>query len=350
MLLVTSCDTGSANALAPVLADLNSDYRLYAQADAARVFARWGILYEPVGAMTWEDLRSVGTQLLSRYRGVSAVVTGTSWGPTIDKALTLAAREQRVPCAALVEHWDLYLERFSVVKGGEISDPGCFFPDRIWVNDSIAMLEGAIMGLPAEKLEVVGQPHLEWQLNQLLERMHGVQRRNEVVFVSERVGTDFVAGGPLYRGFDEYSVLKCMIKACAFSDCQLTVKLHPQEDFGKFDDLLNGRSGIEVVKDADNIEMIARSRYFVGMFSMLLLEAALVRSDVFSFFPGGDPSIFIGNRIGATVSLTNDEDLRVIIDKPFDESRNENISATAFGKRFVGSKVRLTNFINRFVS
>jgi hypothetical protein len=244
----------------------------------------------------------------------------------------------------------LYLERFSVVKEGIILDAGSFFPDRIWVNDAIALREGAVAGLPTESIEIVGQPHLEWQLNQLLERIGGVKRKNEVVFISERVGADFCAGTSMYRGFNEFSVLQTLMQASDGSDCRLIVKLHPQEPLRKFDELLAGRSAIEVVKEADNVELIAGARFFIGMFSMLLLEAALVREDVLSFLPGGDPSIFIGNRVGATIPVTRSEELKSIIDSRFDEKQPVKFGATPFGNRFIGSKTCLADAMRRLVS
>lgn len=347
-LIVSSCDTGSANALAPVLAKLPCDYVVFAQKDAARIFDRWKIPYQFLDSLSWDDLFGIGNHILTQVRA-TAVVTGTSWGPSIDKALTLAARKHNLPCAALIEHWDLYLERFSVVKDGHIHDLCKFLPDHIWVNDTIALSEACSAGLPADALQIVGQPHLEGQLNLLRNRSHEPTDKG-IVFISERVSEDFAPESPLYRGFDEFKALHQLLDSIDLSKSNVLVKLHPQEDINKFDNVVRGNENIEVVKEADNISLILNAKKLVGMFSMLLLEAALVRSDVISFLPGGNASIFIGNRVGATTPATTKEELKYLLDKSASESTGGNGNITAFGSRFMGSTIRMTETIQRLMA
>ena len=346
-LLISSCDTGSANALAPVLSGLSCEYLVLAQKDAARVFDRWKIPYRSVGPIAWEGLLSAGIEALSTLEA-KCIVTGTSWGPSIDKALALAARERGIPCAAIVEHWDLYMERFSVVKDGLIQDRGRFIPDRVWVNDEIARREACSAGVPALRVEIVGQPHLERQLRLLRERRRRAANGG-VIFVSERVRDDYPEGTPLYRGFDEFKALDQLIDSIDLSATKLTIKLHPQESEGKFDGLIRGRGDIKIVKEADNLQLIADAERLVGMFSMLLLEAALVRNDVISFIPGGDPSIFVGNRVGATAAAITREELKGLLGNPAEAGRRADEDITGFGARFVGSAARMTEAIKRLM-
>lgn len=346
-LLVSSCDTGSANALAPVLSGLSCEYLVVAQKDAARVFDRWKIPYRRVDPIDWDRLLAAGTEALSSVQA-RAIVTGTSWGPSIDKALALAARERGIPCAAIIEHWDLYMERFSAVEAGRIRDRGRFIPDRVWVNDEIALREACSAGLPAVRVEVVGQPHLERQLR-LLRGKRGSAARGGVIFVSERVRDDFPEGTPLYRGFDEFKALDQLINSIDFSATELTIKLHPQESEGKFDALVRGRGDIKIVKEADNLQLIADAERLVGMFSMLLLEAALVRNDVISFLPGGDPSIFVGNRVGATAAAITKEELQWLLGERAARAGRVDEDITEFGARFVGSAARMTDAIERLM-
>jgi hypothetical protein len=326
-----------------VLSILGHGYSLLAQQDAARVFDRWKIPYRLVPALDWGDLLDVGTDLLSAH-DPSTIVTGTSWGPSVDKAVTLAARKKKVPVTAIVEHWDLYMERFSELRNGHIIARGCFMPDRIWVNDALARDEACAAGLPPSIVEVLGQPHLEHQIQQF---NRGQWRRDDtnIVFISERVGGDFVKGSPLYRGFDEYSVVDQLIKSIDLSRFFLTIKLHPQESVGKFDALIDGRRRISVLKDADNVELICNAGKVIGMFSMLLLEAALVRDDVVSFLPGGNPSLFVGNRIGATTPAVSSEQLSRLMNAFPTDMANNTGAITAFGAKFIGSAERMAQKI-----
>lgn len=345
-LLVTACDTGSANAMAPMLVRLSRPYVVFAQAPAARVFDRWRIPYVPVPQFQWNELPERGMRILDEQQP-RAVLAGTSWGPTVDKALTLAAREQGIPCAAVVEHWDLYRERFSKVADGKITDLDKFLPDRIWVNDEIACAEATAADLHGNVIDVVGQPHLEHQIGRLLAQ--GIcKRNNTIVYISERVGEDFPNGSPLYRGFDEFKVLEALMNAADFSRMRILIKLHPQEPFDKYTDFIGSEfSGkVEVLKDANNAELIMTAGRIVGMYSMLLLEAALVREDVISFMPGGNSSMFIGNRLGATLPAQTMNELKLLLGDLQDAPA---LSITRFGSRFLGSSDRMIEAVERMM-
>jgi hypothetical protein len=333
--------------MAPVLAGLPFEYSIHAQRDAARVFDRWNLPYKLVPPLDWCELQYFGAEIL-QTGNVSLVLAGTSWGPSIDKAVTLAARQRSIKVAAIVEHWDLYMERFSEVQNGRIVHRGCFLPDRIWVNDALARDEAVEAGLPSLKIDVLGQPHLEC----MLEQYGKIQLKRDdrsIVFISERVNGDFAQGSPLDRGFDEFIAVRELIKSLNFARHTLTIKLHPQEPAGKFDSLIGLERGIIVLKDADNASLICGAGKVVGMFSMMLLEAALIRDDVISFLPGGLPSVFVGNRIGATRAAINGDELRSLINLK-SEAKSGNADAVAnFGLKFVGSIERMTDQIGTYL-
>lgn len=346
-LLVTACDTGSANAMAPMLVRLSRPYVVFAQTHAARVFDRWSIPYTSVQQLSWDELHDLGKRIIAEQQP-EAVLTGTSWGPTIDKALTLAAREHETPCAAVVEHWDLYRERFARVADGKITDLDKFLPDRIWVNDEMASAEAIAAGLPGNRIDVVGQPHLEHQIGVL--QAQGICKHDDtVVYISERVREDFPKGSPLYRGFDEFEVLEALLSSADLSKSRILVKLHPQEPVDKYTNFVGHELGnrLEILKDADNAKLIMSAGRIVGMYSMLLLEAALVRNDVISFMPGGNSSMFIGNRLGATLPATTRDELKLLLSGRQDVREP---SITPFGSRFLGSSERMIGAVERMMA
>ena len=46
------------------------------------------------------------------------MITGTSWGPTIDKAAILGANYFDINSISILENWSLYVERFSEINKG----------------------------------------------------------------------------------------------------------------------------------------------------------------------------------------------------------------------------------------
>lgn len=342
---MTACDAGSANFLAPVLKNLDAPWALYAQDPAAEIFSRREIPHQRVARAGWESLPRQGAEILSAG-DFGAVVTGTSWGATLDKAATLAANGLGLPTTAIVEHWDIYRERFSRVEDGRITAPDAYLPASVWLPDEQAVAEAARAGLPRERLRAVGQPHLEAQA-QALADAGPVSRNDDVVFISERVGGDFQTGSPLDRGFTEHAALDMLIEALDFSRFRLVIKLHPQEDAAKYQPLLQRGVPARLVKDCDVRKLILRSHRIVGMFSMLLLEAALIRRDVLSVMPGADPRLFIGNRIGATTAVDSVEGLRSRLSQPGAVGEGPG---SAFGRAFSGSRERVAARIKELIA
>jgi hypothetical protein len=323
-------------------------YVVFAQVHAAHVFDRWGISYQLIKPPLLDELSQLGKHLLAEQHPM-AVLTGTSWGATVDKALTLAAKEQGVPCAAVIEHWDLYRERFSIVTNGLITDQDKFLPDWIWVNDKIACAEAIEAGLPVDLIEVVGQPHLEHQI-EVLRGQGTLERNNTIVFISERVRDDFALGSTLYRGFDEFEALDMLINSTDFSKSRILIKLHPQEQADKYNHFLRRGGRVDITQNADNAELIMSSGRIVGMFSMLLLEAALVRNDVISFMPGGNSFLFIGNRLGATLPATTRDELRLLLEGDGTRRGQNDAFVTTFGERFLGSAERMTKAVEKLIT
>lgn len=339
-LLITACDAGTANFLVPVLPRLPRFWRLLAHGPAADIFERHGLSFERFDealldqSPDWADLTGGHT--------AAALLAGTSWGMTVDKVATLAARRAGIRSAAIIEHWSIYRERLSRVQDGHIIEPDLYLPDRIWVVDGVAMDEAGQAGLPRDRLVPVGQPHLEAQ-RVILANVPNRGRQPGVVYVSERIGTDYPPGSPLYLGFDEFSVLEDLIGVLP-ADRPLTIKFHPQEYADKYDAILaaSGRSAT-LVGRCDIPTLIHEAGTLVGMVSMLLLEAALVRDDVISFMPGGRPDAFIGNRIGATRAATDTHALRRWLDGA------ESVRGGDFGSRFDGSAERVCAVVKEFV-
>jgi len=334
MLLITACDVGTANYLAPVLPMLNCPWKAFAQPRAAAVWDGLRIAHTLIEDSAPQTLTNTAEDIFRRDR-YGALLAGTSWGMTIDKAATLAARAQGLPSAAVVEHWGLYRERFSDVSDGRIVRADAYLPDWIWLNDEDAIAAAAAAGLPEDRLRALGQPHLERQRAALARRSE-TPDDGSVVFISERIRSDFPAGSDLDMGFDEHLALQGLLEALP-EGAELTIKLHPQETPDKYDYLKNRGMRAEIVQVCDLEQLILKAGTLVGMVSMVLLEAALVRDDVVSFMPGGRPEDFIGNELGATTAITTTEALAKRLSAPAMNKR----AAASFGERFDGSNDRV---------
>lgn len=334
----SACDAGSANYLLPILRQFSEPHMVFAQHVAGSKFTEAGIDFQYAPGGDWGELAELGDRILEKV-SCDLVVSGTSWGPTIDKAIILAARKKKIPTISIIEHWNLYRERFSRLEKGVLFEPLAYLPDIVWVNDGFAKQEAIAAGLVEPEVLEAGQPHLESQLEKLCS-FSDARANNEVVFVSERIGDDFVEGSPLYRGYDEFSSLEFLASALDFDRFDLRIKLHPQERSDKYDAMIGNGLKASILTECNIERLILESHKLVGMGSMLLLEAALVRDDIVSVMPGGNSSDFVGNVIGATKYAGTRTQLECYI-----SAQRSLVWQCPFGLRFRGSTQRIMQML-----
>ena len=136
--LVAAHDAGSANAVAPVVPLLiggGAAVDALASGPAVAVFQRHGIAhiaYAPPDSIQ-------GYMALARAAFAAeqpdAVLTGSSWGASLDKAAVAVAREMGVVSVTVLDMWSYYRERFVDAGSGELR----YLPDRLAVMDDLAL-------------------------------------------------------------------------------------------------------------------------------------------------------------------------------------------------------------------
>lgn len=339
-ILLTACDTGTANYLLPVLPHLKLPNVIVAQAQAAEVLTREGIGFEAINHVHFDELLEQGQRVLESHKP-DLILAGTSWGPSIDKAITLAARAAGIPTYAIVEHWALYAERFSRVQNDQLHDRFKYLPDHVIVNDTRALQEAVAAGIPEDQLLYLGQPHLE-QIYKKYKHASNIKRNQEIVFISERIGSDLLTEDSAYNGFDEYEMLETLIRVCKKLERSLLIKLHPQEPADKYDSYLDGKR-VRSTREYPLQKLLLESYKIVGMVSMVLLEAALFRNDIISLLPYESRAMFVGNRIGVTRHVSNASELETML---LETSAQQNVDSDEgwFGKQFIGSVERIAGF------
>jgi len=332
-------DAGGANYIMPVLEKWgeNNSYKVFTAEPASTILSAFSPIYCDAPVL-WEDLLQIGTKILDAEMP-DLVITGTSWGPSLDKAFLLAAKHLAIPTISVVDHWEFYAERFSKINSGNIVEEFIYLPDKIILNDNFAFGEAIISGLPADRLIVGGQPHLERVYNSYRNRSYE-QKSSSVLFVSERIRKYISKSSREYPGWDEFKVLKDLLQIIDFTRDKLIVKLHPLEDFSKFSQLLKGYPEVKIIGGLDdNFEEILGSRKIVGISSMLLLESGMFHSEVISYMPSEKHRDFIGNRLGITKPATDVKTLKQIL-------KTENFPGNnSFGEKYVGSLDRVIDII-----
>lgn len=273
-------------------------------------------------------------------KDIDVIVTGTCLNDGIDKEAVRIGKKEGIKTISIIEHWSLYKKRFEL--NGQY-----MYPDMIFVNDNKAKEEAEGDGLPGDKLHIVGNPVLEnmtrndYTNNVELEWRDSFgfgKRRKIITFISENFKDDFQENSPEFQGFDEFDVLNDIFEALN-DESILIVKLHPAESRNKYD-FLTKKSNIFVVGDTDINKLIEFSDILIGMGSMLLMEASIIKNTVYSYRPN-EKIEFIGNKNGMVKKIHNKMELK----ERLSNYEIENFSVT--NNIFSGSTRNIVNLIQK---
>ena len=265
-LLFASHDPSGANMLLPVFPLARArghDVRVIGAGPAATIFGQAGENVMPNAPLDGETKPAL-------------LVTGTAMGD-FDRVLWRRARQAGVRTFAAVDAWTNLRLRFER-DGGEVEEP-----DAIGVVD--AAMADAVSQWSHARLHVVGQPHLQ----ALERRLHGKRAGHKphmpprIVFFSECLRED---GHRAKYGFDQFDVADVLFPALAAAGpLDFSLKPHPRETVGGWQAFLTARSfaplSVRVVDGPSEQAMMAADGV-LGIFTMVLLEAALARIPILS--------------------------------------------------------------------
>ena len=270
---------------------------------------------------------------------INLVVTGTSLGDeqiSLDKRLVIWAKKNNIPSVSIIEHWSWYRKRFQ-------ANDKLILPNYILVNDQLAFAAAIAEGLPECILRSLGNPHLESLSSQSLdflkavelkEKYHLPKNKRLLVFVSEELKNVFKSGTPDDLGYDEFEVIKSLILQLSIDD-HLVIKLHPEEDLGKYDCFKS--ESITVLRVCPLVDLAILADSVVGMASMLLLELSIYRNDIISFRPNALQK-FIGEELCLTVPVRTSGELNQVL-------CNRVAAKQSLRDYFLGSRQRIEEFL-----
>jgi len=310
MILFVANDAGPARYISYILEKLNpSSYICLASHISSKVFDEFNIKY------TKDD-----TDI--DIKDIKLIFTGTSLGWCIDKKWLEIGKKREIRSISIIEHWSLYKKRF------EIDANRYIFPDLILVNDDLAKREAIEDGIDKRLLRVVGNPVLENIVESSYNFKDKIRWKKRlkllgsrvITFISEEYKSDFPINSKEYIGFNEFKVIDDILNNLDKKDL-LLIKLHPEESRDKYIYLLKRGANIKIIDKTDTQKLITFSDILIGMGSILLLEASLIRGDVYSYRPN-ERIKFIGNRNGMTIPIKNRAMLKRVLNGKIKRGKN----------------------------
>lgn len=323
VVLVAAHETGSANALVPVIRTLAEQAQVQVQvlatAYAPRLFREERIPHREIRLpeATPAQLLQHADQFLEDCKP-DLLILGTAWEKNLEKALLKKATARGIRTLAMVDNWSYFRERFL-----GLDNQNLVFPDKVAVVDEAARRQALQEGIPPERMVITGQPHLESlpkkagqpavrnQADRLrrqwLAASAGETAHRLILFVSEPLSTYSGPTSPYYRGYTEVDALKGVLQAAEVVGqrrglrTRVVAKLHPREELASSPLVAWAASQkVRIEKEIPPLASFLASDAVVGMASMALLEAACVGRPAASFEPTGKEKMaFHGSRIGA---------------------------------------------------
>ncbi len=336
MMIVISCvDAGSANFLLPVIPLIKQEVVFFTSGSATEIFDSADVTSQKIETIDWIELREVAKDIVEKINP-DLLLCGTSWGLSLDKALTLEAKKFGITTISTIDHWRLLRERYidtsESVSTGELT----FITDFVFAIDNKVKQSIVGYGIDSSRVFVVGNPHLEFIENTYSNLNARVPHRKayskDILFVSEIVRDD-LPNNP----YDEYGVLEDLLSLSISLGLTLDIKLHPNEHTSKFSSLVS--QSIYINKDIDYFKMVSEYKFIVGMDSMLLFEMSICRPRVISYRPNcGNESnnLFDSSSVLTAYTYSELESLcQSGLDKPF-----------SCEKKYGGSAVTVSDYID----
>lgn len=235
------------------------------------------------------DLNKIKISSILEEFNPKYIFTGTSL-ENFEHLWRKLGSDKKVRVISFIDHWTSYIERFTY------KNEVIFGSDILVIND-IAKKEAIQSGIPKKLITVFNNPYYnkvrEFSPKVLKESFFksiGLDFiKKTILFISDDIKRTFPNddNGNCILGFDEYSVLKDILKSFQsiekevdLSNYQFVIKLHPKSYDSKFKQLISEFSPktlkIFSIKKCDSLTINYYSDFVIGMFSNMVIESLLL--------------------------------------------------------------------------
>lgn len=326
-IMLFSRDPGAANCVIPVFRKITAsgEYEavLLGKEFALASYEREGLVGNDISKEVSEISEAACAKYL-RAQGVDLVITGVGSTDATERILWAAAKSAGISSACIMDYWVNYEMRFTSSDGSRV------YPDVICAIDDFMKREMAAKGIPAEKIVITGQPYFETvrdrasrltaeRSRQIKQKLGIAPDEYVITFASEPVVESYKDIS--YWGYTEVSIFEAITEAlpqvAGNKKIVCVIKLHPRNQKDIFKESLRKvpASVRVIIEDARPAqEIISLSDMVLGMSSMFLIEAALLRKPFASVQIGlsrEDP--FILSRQGIAKAVLSKEELVALL-------------------------------------
>lgn len=230
--------------------------------------------------------------IIEQIQPINLVLTGTSWGSSIEIDCIREAKARGLKTVAFIDHWVNYRERFGYPHRGWKDN----LPDAIWVGDRPAY-EVAKKKFTGQRIRLVPNPFFkEITASYRAAVRHLATPAQAILFASEplQAATNRFKGKKIdtrikKEAYILQAIFKCLV-AINYRG-EVIIRYHPSELPEKYDTLIqkfNKKLIITRSMGQGMFEDLAKANFVIGMQSMFLVVATLCQKKVISFLPGNN--------------------------------------------------------------
>ena len=213
--------------------------------------------------------------ILEAITGASCVLTGTGWSSSVEHLARKKANELQIPSIAVIDHWINYQERFE--RDGEI-----VLSDFVWVSDHYASTLAKSIFKNTNVFELPNT-YLDKIVSAITEITNDTFN---LLYVLEPLRSDWGKGSQ-----GEFQALDFFAKNIRLivgeNRATVTLRPHPSEPPGKYNDWIQSNSNLNVSLDQHKSlnEAISASRWVVGAETFALVIACTAGRSTWSSLP-----------------------------------------------------------------
>jgi hypothetical protein len=217
----------------------------------------------------------------SDFTSYAYILTGSGWSSDFELEGLKLAKEFGVSSITLLDHWTNFRRRLT--RGDEL-----FLPDTIWVLDdhAIDLAKDEFRDLKVT-ITKIGDP-IKFEISELVGK---VNEEKSILYVTEPIGNigkmNQVKGERIFSEKDFFLKFTNIIKGLDLN-LKIYIRVHPSESREFYNELIM-QSGLNasISKIDDPLVEILKSRYVVGMESIMLAWAINAGKSVYTMLPKG---------------------------------------------------------------
>lgn len=267
--LIYSQDVGGAKYIIPSINQIVSRYPslVVIHPLSEQVFKKHKIAFYPLvrffGHVPIQE-KEIGAFLLENKVSHLYCTTSSPYLDLTNSRLINASRKLNIPTFGIMDHWKGF-DRF-LDSNGEIS----YFPDYVGCIDEACKRKLIKFCKNSERVFVVGHPHLE----EILNKRGPTNEKNTVVnilIISQPNTKDRSFHSIFLKKIDSETLIEKIVKQIRKGvDININYRAHPKEQAS-----LHLPDGVVVNKEEDWQDALRNNDIFIGLDSMLLIEAGL---------------------------------------------------------------------------